>query len=348
MWSGVSSPRRPRAAFVVLAAATSLLLAACGGSEPAAAPTPSPTPSPEAPPPPPPPPPVDPLTGVAPQPQVPLIAIKVDNSPLARPFHRGLDAASVVYVELVEGGATRFIALYSQPVDTEIGPIRSLRESDVELLVQHGKPGVGFSGANAGVLGTFRQAVQAGQLVEVSYENRPDLYRIGERRADAKNFFSVPLRLAEAAQGATAARDVGLLFDPAVLPGAPPAGTARAVFSDRETVELAHDPASGRYRVLYGGQPITGAAPVNVVVQQVPVRDSGYRDVTGAVTPYSSSIGSGTAHVLRDGVLVSGTWSRPDPASGTQLVDGAGRPIALKPGPTWWLLQPQGLPFTTG
>jgi hypothetical protein len=347
VWTGVTRPRRTRAAVVALAASLSLLLAACGGGDdPDAAPSPSATET--TPPPPPPPPPVDPLTGVAPQPSLPLVAVKVDNSPLARPFHRGLDLASLVYVELVEGGATRFVALYSQPVDVEIGPIRSLRESDVELLVQHGRIGLGFSGANPGVLRSFRDAAQAGQLVEVSYETHPGLYRIGERRADAKNFFAVPLRLAEVAGGATAARDVGLLFDPAVLPGAPPAPTARAVFSDRESVDLRHDPATGRYGVFYGRTQIAGAAPANVVVQQVPVRGSGYRDVTGAVSPYVSTVGSGPVHVLRDGVLVSGTWSRPDPAAGTALVDGAGRPIALKPGPTWVLLQPQGLPFSTG
>ncbi|HVM26807.1 MAG TPA: DUF3048 domain-containing protein [Mycobacteriales bacterium] len=338
----MSTPRRARPALVALVAAISLLLVtACGGDEPAAAPPPA-EPTEEAPPPPPP---VDPLTGVAPEPTSPLVAVKVDNSPLARPFHRGLEFASTVYVELVEGGATRFLALYSQPVDTEIGPVRSLRESDIELLTQHGRIGVAFTGANPGVLGTFRQTVQDGTFVEVSYENRPELYRLAERRRDARNFFAVPARLAEAAGDASPARDVGLRFDPAVLEGAPPAGGASVVFSDRETVAVGYDPAAGTYSLSWAGAPIAGAAPANVVVQQVRISESGYRDVTGAVTPFTHTIGEGAVHVLRDGVLVSGSWSRPDHGAGTALVDGAGRPIALKPGPTWVLLQPQGLPF---
>jgi hypothetical protein len=344
--TGVTASRRTRALVAVLAA-TALLLAACGGDdEPATAPAPTAAPTEEAPPPEPEP--VDPLTGVAPPPGTPLVAIKIDNSPQARAFHRGLDATALMYVELVEGGATRFIGLYSQPLETEIGPIRSFRESDIELLAQHGRIAVGFSGANQGVLNSTRQAAQAGQLVEVSYENRPDLYRLAERRSDARNFFAVPAQLAEAAGDASPARDIGLVFDPAVLEGAPPTGGARVVFSDRESVDVAYDPGTERYSVSWAGTPITGGVPANVLVQQIEVRASGYRDVTGAVTPYTVSIGGGPAHLLRDGVLVSGSWSRPDLASGTTFVDGAGRPMALKPGPTWVLLQPGGLPFTTG
>jgi hypothetical protein len=120
------------------------------------------------------------------------------------------------------------------------------------------------------------------------------------------------------------------------------------VFSDRETWNVGYDPGTGRYDVSIAGAPLAGAAPVNVVVQQVQVRGSGYRDVTGAVSPHTETVGAGPVHVLRDGVLISGQWQRPEPGAGTQLVAGDGVPIALKPGPTWVLLQPAGLPFSTG
>jgi hypothetical protein len=338
--------RRPRPAVLALSALLcTALLAACG-SDPEPAPSPSPVAAPTEQPPPPPPPPVDPLTGSGVAAGVPLVAVKIDDAPLARPFHRGLDAASVVYVELVEGGATRLLALYSQPPDTEIGPIRSFRESDIELLVQHGAAAVGFSGANEGVLRSFRDAVSAGALRDVSYDTRPELYRIGERRRDAKNFYAVPLRMAQAAPDAAPARDIGWAFDAAARPDATPGTAARVVFSDRETVELRYDPLSQRYGVFQGGAGLIGASPANVVVQQVGVRSSGYRDVTGAITPYSQTLGGGTVDVLRDGVRTTGRWERPTPADGTRLLDAAGAPIALKPGPTWVLLQPAGLPLS--
>jgi hypothetical protein len=113
-------------------------------------------------------------------------------------------------------------------------------------------------------------------------------------------------------------------------------------------VELRYDPASTRYGVFEAGAGLAGAAPANVLVMQVPVAASQYKDVTGAVTPYTGTIGGGVVDVLRDGTRVTGRWERPTPADGTRLVDAAGAPIALKPGPTWVLLQPAGLPATIG
>jgi hypothetical protein len=340
VWIVVRSSRRSRLAVALLAVVA--LLAACGGSEDSAEPAPAPVEEPPAPEP------VDPLTGLPPGPTTPLLAIKIDNAPMARPFLRGLEAASLVYLELVEGGATRLLALYSQAPDVEVGPIRSFRESDLELLQQYGRPAVAFSGANTGVLDSLRGAASNGQLVEVSYENRPDLYRIGERRSDAKNFFASPAALAGNAPDAQPAPDVGIVFEPDPRPDAAPTGSARAVFSDRETWDVQFDPASGRYAVLAGGAPLNGVAPVNVLVQQVEVRASAYRDVTGAVTPYTASVGGGPLHLLRDGTHLVGQWQRPDPAAPTAYLDGAGGPLPLKPGSTWVLLQPAGLPFSTG
>lgn len=323
------------------------MLAACaGGPASSATPAPSasepsPEPSPPAPPPPPPPPLPDPLTGVLPQPTAPLVALKVDNAPISRSFHTGLGAASVVYVELVEGGITRLVALYSAPYDQEVGPIRSFRESNVELLAQHGPVAVGFSGASTDVLARFRTSVSEGLLNDVSYDVRPELYRIGERRVDAKNFYAVPARLSAAATGAAAARDIGWVFDPAVRPDAVPFPAGRAVMSDEEAVTLRYDPPSGRYAVIMGRRPLIDAAPANVVVQQVEVR-------AAKPTPLTQTIGSGPVDVLRDGVRVTGTWSRGALGEGTRLVDAAGLPIALTPGPTWVLLQPRGLPFAPG
>jgi len=198
------------------------------------------------------------------------------------------------------------------------------------------------------VLASFRQAVAAGALADASYDTHPGLYRIGERRTDAKNFYASPARMAQTAAGGAAAKDIGWTFDAAVRPDATPGTSARVVFSDRTTVELRYDPASTRYGVFEAGSGLAGASPANVLVMQVPVVASRYKDVTGAVTPFTGTIGSGVVDVLRDGTRVTGRWERPTPADGTRLLDGAGAPIALKPGPTWVLLQPAGLPSTIG
>lgn len=74
-----------------------------------------------------------------------VLAVKIDNVRAARP-QTGLDAADVVYAEQVEGGLSRLMAVYASKFPKVIGPVRSARESDLELLRQFDEPTLAFSG----------------------------------------------------------------------------------------------------------------------------------------------------------------------------------------------------------
>jgi hypothetical protein len=329
------------------------LVAGCGGAPERAAPvaaeapaTATPAPVATTPPPPAPTGPANPLTGTRPAPSAPLVAVKVDNSPFARPYHRGLDRAAVVYQELMEGGATRFLALFDGSDAGEVGPVRSVRENDLELLRPFGKVAVGFSGGNDGVKRTFAAAVRAGTVLDASYDASPGSYRLGEQRRDARNFFTTPARLAALRPGSAKPRDVGLRFGPLAAGTGTPTASARARFSDISRVDLAYDAASGRWALAQDGTRMARVAAANVVVQRVRVRSSRYVDVNGMRSPYSVTTGSGEVTVLRDGVRVSGTWKRT--AAGTRLLDAKGRDIPLRAGATWVLLLPTGEPLTFG
>lgn len=283
-----------------------------------------------------------------PQPAAPVVAVKIDNSPLARPFHRGLDRASIVYQELAEGGSTRFLAVYDDAADIEIGPIRSVRESDLELLEQYGPVAFGFSGGNPGVLRTVGRYRAEGKVQDVSYDVAKDLYRRAEKRKDAQNFFSSPAKLAARAPSATRTRDIGLRFGPLAPDAGVPAAAASVAFSKLSSVGLRWEPGAGRWTVLQDGRPMPAVAPANVVVQQVDVRSTGYKDVLGFPSPYSVTVGSGPVTVLRDGKRIDGEWRRGSPALGTALFDSAGASLPLAPGPTWVLLVPRGAQVRVG
>ncbi|HWH31802.1 MAG TPA: DUF3048 domain-containing protein, partial [Egibacteraceae bacterium] len=114
--------------------AVALTLTACGGGEPEPEPTPSetePTPSPT------PEPELAPLTGEEVEStgilDRPVVAVKIDNASPARP-QAGLGAADVVFEELVEGGYTRFLALYQSQAPETAGPVRSGRDVEADLL----------------------------------------------------------------------------------------------------------------------------------------------------------------------------------------------------------------------
>ena len=337
-------PRRLVHAFALLAGA--VLLAGCGSAAPAAAPPPSPSAAP-VPPPPPPVAPTDPLTGGVTVPPGPVVAVKLDNSPLARPFHRGLAEADLMYQEVVEGGATRFLGVFAPATPTEVGPVRSERESDVELVRQFGRIALGSSGANTGVLATVAKAASDGVLLDVSFDVTPSAYRKAERRRDAINFYTSPRQIDQVRPGGAPVKDVGLRFGP-IASGATPAGRASVRFSDISQVAVVYNAASRRYAVLQDGDQMKDFAPANIVVQSVQVRDSGYVDVLGNRTPYTSTVGKGPVTVLRGGQQVAGTWARPTFEAGTRLLDAAGADLPLEVGPTMFLLVPAGQSLNVG
>lgn len=343
---------RPRLVLPVLLAAA--LLAGCGsdpepvaappaGPSPSASPAPSPSPSPK-----PGPRPTDPLTGRAQVPAGSVVAVKIDNSPLARPYHRGMGAASLVYQELMEGGASRFLAVYAPATATEVGPVRSVREGDIELLRQYGKVALGSSGGNSGVLVTVAAAAKAGQILDATYDVVPGPYRKAERRKDAINFFTSPAKIDQARPSGAKVRDIGLRFGALAPTAGAPAPVASISFSRITRVRVQYEPAAGSYAVFQDGDRMRDFAPTNVVVQSSKVAESRYVDVLGNRTPYTTTVGTGHVDVLRDGRRLSGTWLRKGPNVGTRFLDPAGRDLPLKPGSTLVLLAPADRPLEVG
>jgi hypothetical protein len=288
---------------------------------------------------------VNPLTGLKPTKASPVV-IKVDNVSTAWPYQRGIGHAAVVYEELVESGQTRLAAVYDGSWSGEVGPIRSARETDIELLPQLGRPTVAFSGANKGVMRSVARAAHRGLLVDAAQETYPGLFREGVRRRDAYNFFSTPGRL-RAARPGSPAKDIGFNFARLPKGGAGRAALAATIrFSDFARVVVRYNKRTGRYAVYQDGHAMPGVAPANVIVQRVSVRGSRYVDVLGSRTPYSTTTGHGAAVLLRDGRLIRASWRRLTVRTGTRFLDDKGRDVPMKPGPTWVLLQPSGERFS--
>ncbi|MCW2616338.1 MAG: yerB [Frankiales bacterium] len=290
----------------------------------------------------------DPLTGRPKAPGGSVVAVKIDNSPLARPYHRGLDEASVIYQELMEGGSSRFLAIYAPATGNEVGPVRSVREGDLELLQQYGKVALAGSGGNTGVLATFAQAAKEGRVLDANFEVLPGPYRRAERRRDAYNFFTSPQKIDQAKPGGAKVKDVGLRFGPLAPTAGFPAQTVSVSFSPISRVRVEYDPKGGRYAVYQDGDRMKDYAPTNVVVQQTKITNSRYVDVVGNPTPFTTTIGSGSVTVLRDGRRLSGTWRRLVGDTGTRFLDDKGRDLPLKPGATLVLLVPAGRSLQVG
>ena len=107
------------------------------------------------------------LTGV-PGNNGPLLAVKIDDTKEAHP-QIGITDADVVYVEQVESGLTRLLALYSSNYPDEIGPVRSARISDIDLLAQYGRVAFAYSGSQT----KMRPVLAEANLNNLSAERNP-------------------------------------------------------------------------------------------------------------------------------------------------------------------------------
>ncbi|MFD7502874.1 DUF3048 domain-containing protein [Streptomyces sp. NPDC059850] len=273
-----------------------------------------------------------PFTGQFARP-APVLAVKIDNAAQARP-HTGLGAADIVYVEQVEGGLSRMLAVFSSRLPATVGPVRSARESDLDLLRQFGRPALAYSGVQS----RLRSTVDAAPLYPLPPAEAPRAYFRGTRHPAPHNLYVRPEAALRAAPDASDAPDIGFRFG-----AAPPGGKPTA----RQTVRY---PSAGfvftwsatdkRWLVAMDGTPARttdggrlGAA--TVVVQYTRVRPSRFHDVLGSVTPFTETVGSGRAVVLRDGKAYETRWSRPGAGGGTTFTTTDGDRMKFAPGPVW-------------
>lgn len=322
-------------------------------SSSSATPSPSPTPTPTPPPRKPtvkPAPATNPFTGIGRPPTGAVVAVKVEDTANGRP-QRGVNQADIVYVEQVEAGLTRLIAIFAshRPV---VEPVRSVRSNDPELLSQYGPIVVAASGGGGPPL----QAV-ASSILHGVYEGGPGFARDFSRSAPYNLTVNTAV-LAAASPTAGRAKNVGFTWS-ATVPGLTSALRGRSLrtsIGGPDTVQVGfdYDPATGRYvRIIDGNRQTTADGAIistpNVVIQYCDVRTSpGEVDVVGNPSKFTTSIGSGPTVVFRNGHRFIGRWSRPTLTSGTTLLSATGRPLPLAPGGTWVLLVAKGTPLSVG
>jgi hypothetical protein len=293
-----------------------------------------------------------PLTGlpVAPDEATrPVVSVKVDNSPAGRP-QAGLGDADIVFEEKVEGGVTRFVAVFESKEAALVGPIRSVRTTDPGIVSPLG----GVFAFSGGVAASLKRLSSA-PVRAVSEDSRPAAftYPAGKQRPYAT--FATTTRLRKEA-------DKSAKTPPAFFPylvageaftgaGAAPAVKATIDFGGRTTGALDWDAASKTWLRTTDGAPHTLSdgkrlAFTNVIIQRVGYRRAGYNDVAGNPVDEALVVGSGTAIVLVDGKQVAAKWTKAAPTAVTVFTDTAGAPIKLATGNTLVMLPPTGAAIT--
>ncbi|TNC21822.1 DUF3048 domain-containing protein [Amycolatopsis alkalitolerans] len=266
------------------------------------------------------------------RPAGPVLVVKIDNVAEARPA-TGLGSADVIYVEPVEGGLTRIAAVFTANRPAVIGPVRSARETDLDLLGQYGRPVFAYSGAAPPVVQALHAAPVSDRVVNASPGDTPDAYfRQGGNAPH--NLYLHPAAL-PTSQGTS---------PEAVLPrGSAPAGGTPATDQTATLggVAFGFHWDGERWQISMSGTPFTSTesgqlSAATVIVQRVTATTGG---LVGA-SPVARTIGTGQVTVLRDGQAFHGTWSRPSLTAGTSFATDSGALLTAAPGPVWILLAP--------
>ncbi len=261
----------------------------------------------------------------------PALVAKVDNAPEAMP-QIGLDRADMV-IELKVEGISRYMAVVHSQDATRVGPIRSARSSDPDLLAMFVRPLVAWSGGNP----TVTKQMNSTPWIQAL---NPDQARNAYSRSSAK---PAPHNLIV---------DVPTLYtyadQPPAVPtpifGYRPVGTESPgtetrgfqLFVGKSPSTWVWSTGTGSWLRWANGvrQTVEGGAQVgatNVVVLQTRYEASG----ADRRSPEAQTIGDGAAWVFSDGRVIEGRWERAEIAQPWKLTDSQGQPIQLSPGNTW-------------
>ncbi|MEA5075564.1 MAG: DUF3048 domain-containing protein [Coriobacteriia bacterium] len=267
-----------------------------------------------------------------------VVSIKVENSREARP-QTNLQSADVVYETVTEGGITRFNALFHSQAPEVVGPVRSARLSDMDIVPQY-KALFCFSGASASVNAKVR-ASGVDNLSEDAGITKP-FTRSSDRPRPHNLYTSVVELRAEAERRgmATTAQIVGLAFaKPSELTTGTPVVSVDIPFSSYNKVTWNYDSASNTYLRVNNATPFTDKATGRQVsARNVVVLWAKYtaasRDKVGSTTYDITLVGNGRASVFRDGQVFNGTWEGTADAPPVFKAED-GTQIKLQPGNTW-------------
>ena len=257
------------------------------------------------------------------------ITVKIDNTPEARPQY-GVENADVVYEEIVEGGITRLAAIFNSRLPRKVGPVRSVRRTDREIV--YPVRGIfAFSGGAAYALRSIASApvkrfdqTNAGSAMfrdprryapHNLYVNLVKLEAMGGKPQPPRPLFSYARPDARPVGGRVASFTVGFA-----------AGYATSYQWNGATRSWARS-IFGHPDVTAGGRRVS---PTNVVVMNVY-----YKGGVGVEGSAAQLTGSGPVTVFTAGRVVHGRWSRRRLELPIVYRSSSGQLIRVRPGQTW-------------
>ena len=271
----------------------------------------------------------------------PILAVKIDNYGVARP-QWALEQADAV-IELNAEGISRFVALFHTRLPDFVGPVRSARIGDLELLSAMNRPVFAYSGANPGVNNWIASAARSEVLVDFTAQRNPCYVRSLDRPGP-HNLLLDPNCAVASAPTAGPARPLWSIDPSWVPPGIVVTDTTFAVAMDGVAVDWTWDAGSGTYLRFQDGLPHVAISGAQLSARNVVVLSTEYvPSPADARSPTPITVGNGAAIVHRNGRGIVATWSRATAYDPFVFVSTAtGLPIPLNTGTTFIELERAG------
>lgn len=269
-----------------------------------------------------------------------VTAIVVDNVADVG-FQIGLNQADLLVETPVEGGLSRFTALYGTEVPQIVGPVRSLRPVSADLLAPF-HPVVFATGGQPFVLGAVEGAgatiVTPDESIAFQSLERPQPHHV----------FVSPET--EAHEGA----DLIVPWEEGEWPGGEPATEITLSLAGGVTWRFEND-VYVRYRddaphevlsqVDADPEPLTRETLILLVASE---KSAGYTDGNGVDVPTFDIVGGGRLLVLHRGELLEGTWFRAAQSTGYSFTMQDSETILIPPGSTYVAILPNGQEIALG
>lgn len=273
----------------------------------------------------------------------PSLAVKIDNHEDARP-QWALNQTDMLYEEMVEGGLTRYVAVFQSTIPADVGPVRSIRPMDPDIISPLGGI-VAYSGGQQ----MFVAMMQAAPVVNISADSSDEFfYRVSER--DAPHNELLKAQDAVAANATVPKPQPQFTFGSAAQVAAEPGNPTNHIgltFSSSSDRSWDWDAANGVWlrsqdgvedSVHEGGR----TQAVNVVTLVVNI------DWTYGIVPKTIMVDSGKAYVSVAGKTIEATWSKASQTDPVVLKGADGSVIKLATGNTWIELLPNTGSVTFG
>lgn len=261
----------------------------------------------------------------------PVVATKIDNNARARP-QEGLGEADIVVTEVVEGGLTRFIALFHSVDPGEVGPVRSARVVDTKLLPAF-TPAFAFSGAAEPTWETLRESELNTFADDVPQQSEAAGFERRSDRPRPHNLFVPVERLWELGRELPSAEQPWG-FDPDPPRGGTKATAFSIAYSPSDESAWRWDAGDERWLRAQGGGEHVDASGRNLGAENVVVVRT--EDPKG-----ESVIGRGDAMLFRNGRAYEARWRKATVDSHFEWMTADGEALDLQPGRTWIEIVPQ-------